>query len=415
VAALVVAAPVVHAPAVAGPDQAAWPRPSAVPDQAARSLRSAVPAVSAAPAAAVSAAPAADGLVRWARVAGGLREPTQVLTAPGSNRVYVTEKGGQVRVVDDGSVRPTPWLNLAPRVRTDGEGGLLSLAFHPDFARTPQFWVTYTALDGDLVLARGSARGASAATARPALTVLLRIPHDDATNHYGGQLVFGTDRRLYLTTGDGGGGGDQYDNARRLTSLLGKVLRLDVLRSCGGRAYCVPSDNPLVGRPGRDELWLWGLRNPWRASVDPRDGSLWIGDVGQGAWEEATRVPVDPRARDLGWPCREGPASFDPTRCEDRPRLGPTVAIPHDTAESITGGFVYRGNAVPALRGAYVAGDFVTTRVWTARPGQRPVLQRQPLGPARFAGASSFGVTPRGELLAVTYDGTLWRLRPTPG
>jgi glucose/arabinose dehydrogenase len=281
--------------------------------------------------------------------------------------------------------------------------------FHPDWRTTHRFWVAHAATDGDLVLARGRAADADARRANDRVRVLLRIPHE-ANNHYGGQLVFGRDRLLYLSTGDGGGGGDPFDNARTLTSLLGKGLRLDVLRSCGTKGYCVPRTNPLVGVPGRDELWLLGLRNPWRMSVDGR-GALWVADVGQSAWEEVTRVPATPAARDLGWPCREGPDSYDATRCENRPRLGPTIAIPHDEAESLTGGFVYRGDLVPALRGAYVFGDFATTTVWYRRPGETPVEQRQQLGPGRFAGPTSFGLTRRGELLAVTYDGTLWRLR----
>lgn len=358
-----------------------------------------------------SAAPLPD--LKWAPVVAGFDQPTDVVTLEGDSRKFVTEKTGLVRVVKNGRVLRTPYLDLTSKVSTSGERGLLSMVFHPNFAVRHQFWVFYTALNGDLVVARGRAASATAATARPHLKQVLRIPHRREDNHNGGQLAFGNDRMMYISTGDGGGSGDPHDHARKKTSLKGKILRINPKRECGNKRYCIPKSNPFVGKAGRNEIWLLGARNPWRIHIDSATGRLWVADVGQGAREEVTVVRPKPARRNLGWPCREGDLSYDPSRCTGGPRLAPRFVIPHDTGESITGGIVYRGGFHSSLKGAYIFGDFVNGRVWAYRYDAGLDLQSKTLGPSRYAGPTAFAQTNAGRVLALTYDGTLWRLKPT--
>jgi hypothetical protein len=346
--------------------------------------------------------------VQWGRWVSGLTKPTHVLAAPGdTRRTFVTEAVGRVRVIRGRTLRRGAYLNIADRISTAGEGGLLSMAFHPQWQRTPLFWISYVARDGDLVVARGRASRPRAPRADVrTLRTVLRLPHPLYTNHYGGHLAFGPDGLLYVGTGDGGGSGDPLDQARDPESLWGKILRINVTRCAV--AYCIPRGNPFVGVAGRNEIWLLGARNPWRFSF--HRSALWVADVGQAAREEVTRVPSQPSAIDLGWPCREGDVAYDPARCVARPRLQPRISIAHDTAESVTGGVVVPRQYPRATRGAYLLGDFVNGRVWAYRDG-RLTLQQQRLGSVRYAGPTSFGYGPRREVLAVTWDGRLWRLR----
>ena len=239
------------------------------------------------------------------------------------------------------------------------------------------------------------------------------IEHSRFDNHYGGQLAFGPDGMLYIGTGDGGGGGDQLNTAGDRSDLRGKILRINPLRGCEGKRYCIPNSNPFVGKPGKDQIWLMGLRNPWRFSFDRRTEDLWIGDVGQDEFEEIDRVPASPARRNLGWSCREGNQVFNASRCRSGVAyLNPTTTVPHPQAESITGGFVYRGDKYRGrIGGAYIFADFGTRRVWLYSQGQGKHLQPRRLGPYDFGGPTSFGVDDHQEILAVTYDGTLWRMR----
>lgn len=356
--------------------------------------------------------------VRWRRVVSGLSAPTEVTSAPdGRKRLFVVEKGGTVRVVQKGNVVGRPYLSIGGRIDASGEGGLLSVAFSPTFRRDGLLFLTYVSDgDGDLVVGRMKAPrpGATHVRARTLRTVL-RVDHPVNDNHYGGQLAFDSQRRLYVGVGDGGGGGDPFNAAGDRSDLRGKILRVDPFSSCADRRYCVPSDNPFVGRKGKDEIWLMGLRNPWRFSIDPRTQKLWIGDVGQDAWEEVDVVGPNPRRIHLGWSCKEGRATYNATRC--RPSvdyLAPAAVVPHPQGESITGGYVYRGERYRArIGGAYVFADFVTRRVWLYREGTGKVLQDTRLGTG--GGPTSFGRDDRGEIYAVTYDGVLWRMHVRRG
>lgn len=366
----------------------------------------------------VSAVPSGSGTrnavaapaVRWRLVHGGFDQPTDVVTAPdGTRRVFVVQKTGQVRIWSNGRVQPRPYLDVGNRINTSSERGLLSIAFPPDFARHPFVYAYYTRHDGDIVLARFRASSAKAShVAASTGRVLLRIEHSTYDNHNGGQLQFGPDGYLYMGTGDGGLGGDPFRNGQNRNALLGKILRLDVSRSCGGTPYCIPPGNPFAGaKPGRGEIYLLGLRNPWRFSFDRANGDLWIGDVGQDAWEEIDHLGRGAAGANLGWSCWEARHKYNADQCRAGVKYRfPVIAIPHPKAESITGGYVYRGKALPGLRGTYVFGDYETGKVWTYRPGGSRRLQGQ-----RLPNVSSFGVDHGGALLAVGLGGQLWRLR----
>jgi glucose/arabinose dehydrogenase len=354
--------------------------------------------------------------LKWARVASGLSYPTQVTSAPdGTKRLFVVQQGGQVKVVRDGKVAHPPYLSIGRRVRFQGEGGLPSIAFSPSFRHDGLLWVAYARrIDGDLVVARMKAKGPRADhVSSKTLHPILRVEHSLNDNHYGGQLAFGPGKRLFLGTGDGGSGGDPPNNAQNKNSLLGKILRINPYDTCHGHGYCIPKGNPFVHKRGRDEIWLMGVRNPWRFSFDPRTDDLWIGDVGQDRYEEIDRVGRHPKRINLGWSCREGHAIYNGSRCRRSINyLGPRVVIRHPVAEAITGGFVYRGRRYHRqIGGAYVFGDYITHRVWLYKSGAGKVVQRARLN----GGPSSFGVDDRGEIYAVTLDGALWRMRVVRG
>ena len=368
--------------------------------------------LAAAPLAVGPAAPARAAVsITWDRVASGLAQPTQVTSArDGSGRLFVVEKQGTVRVFRNGRLLARRYLDIRDRVRDEGEGGLLSIAFHPRFRSRPLLWAAYTTGSGDVRVARfrASTSGASrvaASTGRRVITV----PHPPQfTNHFAGQLVFGPGGHLFLSTGDGGGGGDPSDHAQDLSSLQGKVLRLVVLgaRATCGRPYCIPRGNPYAGKvAGRGEIWLSGVRNTWRFSVDRGTGDLWLGDVGQGSFEEVDRVPAGQGGWNLGWSCKEAFATYDASRCRSGVTYhDPVAAYGRDYGSSITGGFVYRGSRFAGLLGGhYVAGDFGSGRVFHLDGGEVVTAGRLP-------GVTSFGEDGNDELWAVTYDGGLHRM-----
>ncbi|MEZ5116951.1 MAG: PQQ-dependent sugar dehydrogenase [Candidatus Nanopelagicales bacterium] len=364
----------------------------------------------------------------FTQVGAGFEQPVQVLAAPGRlARLLVVERAGRVRVFRPGTgIQSQPYLDLTARVHSEGgEQGLLGLAFDPRFPTNGWVYVAFTRADGGLVLGRLTVRDRLRnPTADPrTLRTLLVVPHPTFTNHNGGSIAFTRKGYLLLGTGDGGGAGDPGDNARNPRSLSGKVLRLDVARRCPPKPYCVPPSNPFRGgAKGAPEVYLWGLRNPWRMSVDPATGDLWVGDVGQGRWEEVNRVPGGSRGRQLAWPCLGGEEQFDAARCPSRfgpSLLRPTAVFCHPdgvegcaadrAGESVTGGYVYRGRAFrDLLGGAYVAGDFVTGNVWTVRGTAVSLVGSLP-------GVTSFGEDRSRELWAVTLAGGLHRMSASAG
>jgi glucose/arabinose dehydrogenase len=350
----------------------------------------------------------------WELVAEGLAEPVHAAAPPGDPRLFVVERGGRVRIVKDGAVLAEPFLDLGDLVvSTGGEQGLLSIAFHPRFAENGRSFVYYTGSAGDLFVAEYAVPTpdrADPASGR----VLLSIPHRTATNHNGGQLAFGPDGYLYAGIGDGGGAGDPEGDAQDPASLLGKLLRLDV---DGAPPYAIPPSNPGLAAA---EVWAYGLRNPWRFSFDRETGDLYVGDVGQRGWEEVDFQPASsPGGENYGWNLMEGDGHcFADPSCLS-PELGlvrPVAEYPTPQGCALTGGFVYRGEAVPELRGAYLYGDFCTGEVHSLRMVEG-VATEQATWTAALGGAlpglSSFGEDGAGELLAVQLGaGRVLRLVP---
>ncbi|QFZ18390.1 PQQ-dependent sugar dehydrogenase [Saccharothrix syringae] len=313
------------------------------------------------------AVPLAELTVVSEQVASGLRRPVAVTGLP-DGRVLVVEKAGTVRAYHpDTGLAAEPVLDLTDRVdESDNERGLLGITPAPNFARTGILYVSYTSLPaGELTLARVPLG------APERLQVLLTQQHAEYGNHNGGQVAFGRDGYLYWSTGDGGHANDPFKAGQDLGTLLGKIVRIDVDRTCGAKPYCVPAGNPFVRVPGaRPEIWLYGLRNPWRFSVDPVDGSLWIGDVGQGLVEEVDHIRPWQGGANLGWSCKEGTPVFDPQQCRPGGRYtDPVFEYDHYNDNcSVTGGVVYRGFRTPEAWGTYVASDYCSTHVFAVRP-----------------------------------------------
>ena len=358
-----------------------------------------------------TAPPATPGLalrnvdVRLARVAS-LDQPLALAVRPGDPALYVAEKPGRVVALRDGEVDPEPVLDITGEVSLGGEQGLLGLAFAPegDF-----LYVNYTDLEGDTHVTEFEMRGERA---NPSSRRDVLVVDQPFANHNGGNLVFGPDGYLYVGLGDGGSGGDPMGNAQDLSALLGKMLRIDP-RPDGGRPYGIPPDNPFVDRPGaRPEIWALGLRNPWRYSFDRETGDLWIGDVGQSAWEEVDLQPAgSPGGENYGWNLREGAHPYEGG--EPPPgAIDPVFEYPHGAGGCVvTGGFVYRGEAIPDLVGAYVVADFCIGDLEALRVQNGRVTGQRSLGPV-VSTLSSFGEDAAGELYAMSLEGGLFRLEP---
>jgi hypothetical protein len=302
------------------------------------------------------------------QVAGGLSRPTYVTHAgDGTGRLFVTEQPGRVRVIDGSGLLPTPFLDISSLVNSGGEQGLLSVSFHPGYEANGYFFVYHTDSSGsNNIVARYHASPPSSNVANPASRqVVLSIPHPTHANHNGGQLQFGPDGYLYIGTGDGGGSGDPNDNAENLSSLLGKMLRIDVDSAF---PYAIPPGNPFAdgGGPNRDEIWAYGLRNPWRFSFDRATGDLFIGDVGQNLREEIDFAPAGQGGQHWGWDTMEGSLCFEPsTGCDTSGKTLPILEYPLAGEEcAVSGGYRYRGGG--SLEGIYFYGDYCSGRIWGA-------------------------------------------------
>ena len=329
---------------------------------------------------------------------------------PGSpdEAIVVQQSGPMYRVSLSGAFAPELWGNITQLLESPGtrhnEEGLLSLAFSPDFAQDGRVYLYYTTDDPDdrSVLERFNATntdldGGSAHE-------LLSIPQFMG-NHNGGHVAFDHDGYLLLSLGDGGGGGDPEDNGQDLDSLLGKVLRIDVSPTSG---YAIPGGNPFANAPGLDEIFAYGFRNPWRMTVDSLTGDIWLGDVGQGEWEEVDHVTA---GGNYGWDCYEGFEEFefpgDPDQCTGKQFTQPRAVYGHGFGLAVTGGFVYRGSAMPELYGWYVYGDFYSGRIWgvnTAGNSDPVQLTKESVNVA------SFTELPNGELLIVSYSDGIFQL-----
>jgi glucose/arabinose dehydrogenase len=393
--------------AAAGAAARATATPSPAPAPAARATATPSPA----PAPAATPAQVRRG-VRLARI-GTFSQPVHVTSPPDdAGRLFVVEQAGRILVVRNGRKLPQPFLDIRSLVTTGSEQGLLSIAFPPGYARSGRFYVYYTDRAAEQRIVEYRRRGLNRADPGSARLVLRMA--DPESNHNGGLMLFGPDGLMYVGTGDGGGGGDQHGargNAQNLGSLLGKLLRIDP-RPSGGRPYRVPGDNPFVSRAGaQDEVYAYGLRNPWRFSFDRRTGNLVLGDVGQGAWEEIDYVGRRRlRGANFGWRPFEGRARYTSESAPGHVR--PVIVRSHDDGNcSITGGVVVRDPGLPALDGRYVFGDFCRGRIESARlVGRRAVGVRETR--LEVTSLSSFGEDARGRVYAVSLAGPVYRLAP---
>jgi glucose/arabinose dehydrogenase len=354
--------------------------------------------------------------------ATGLSQPIYVTNSgiSGDTRMFVVQRAGAIRIVNaDGSLVAGNFLDISSSVSTAGEGGLLSVAFHPSYASNGYFYVYFVNTSGSIQVNRYTATGTPAtATATDTATALpiITIAHPGQTNHYGGTLAFGPGGYLYLATGDGGSANDPPNNAQNINSLLGKVLRLDINSTGGGNNYVSPAGNPYLGIAGADEIWDIGLRNPFRISFDRGTGDLYIGDVGQSAREEVDRHPAAiGGGLNFGWRCYEGtPPNPEPSvQCNIPSRTSPIGEYTQAGTRAVTGGVVYRGSQWPALTGHYLFIDFYSANLYTLTPsggGWEQRLQNT------FSGRNlaSFGENKDGEVFATDLsNGTVYRVTGT--
>jgi glucose/arabinose dehydrogenase len=362
--------------------------------------------------------PAEAPTVALTLVADGMLDPVGV-TSGGDRRLYVNERAGRVVAIEpDGSL--TVFGDLSDRIAAGGERGLLGLAFHPDYQHNRRLFVDYTRSgaggdEGDTVVAelRASANGA---TLDPTTERVLLTVDQPAANHNGGQLAFGPDGYLYIGLGDGGGGGDPFGNGQNPDALLGSILRIDVdAAPAEGKAYAIPPDNPFAGGGGAPEIWAKGVRNPWRFSFDRTTSQIWIGEVGQGAYEEIDRAPAETGGLNYGWPILEGNHCYESATCVPPAGYQPPITeYSHADGCSVTGGYVYRGTEQPGLGGFYLFGDYCSGNLWAIRADAAApaggIVTPQLLLATGLA-ISSFGEDAAGELfLADLNGGSIYRI-----
>jgi len=341
----------------------------------------------------------------WAMVMNGFDRPLDLQHA-GDDRVFIVEQAGRIWQATNWQRSEVPFLDLRSQVGTDGnEQGLLGLAFHPRFAETGWFYVNYTDLAGDTVIARYTVSPDSGRADPASETRLLTIDQPYA-NHNGGGMAFGPDGYLYIGTGDGGSGGDPLGNGQSLDTLLGKILRLDV---DGGAPYAIPPDNPFADRSeARQEIWAFGLRNPWRFAFDPATADLFMGDVGQGDWEEVNfQAGGSPGGANYGWNVREGLHAF--TGDAGLGMVDPVAEYGHDQGCSVTGGVVVRDPALPAWDGVYLYGDYCSGRVWGLLPIDDSSWQNQLQFDTDF-NITAFGQDAAGGVYLLDQRGGVYRL-----
>jgi glucose/arabinose dehydrogenase len=353
-------------------------------------------------------------------VAGGFAKPLGIESPPDdTNRLFIVEQGGVIRIIDDGQVLPEPFLDIRGLVSGANEQGLLGLAFHPDYAANGFFFINYTDEQGSTVVARYTVSVDDANRADPASAVTLFTVAQPFANHNGGQLAFGPDGYLYIGLGDGGSQNDPNGYAQNLNEPLGSILRIAVQDD---GSYQAPADNPFVNTPGADaRIWAYGLRNPWRFSFDRQTGDLYIADVGQSHLEEIDFQPAGSTGgENYGWRCMEGTrVNFDEPPCATQPDTltGPVAEYGRSEGISVTGGYVYRGGQYANIQGVYFYADFGSGTIWSIRlldaelqtwsEPQRELSTRLSI--------STFGQDENGELyLADLSGGTIRRVRALP-
>lgn len=368
--------------------------------------------------------------VQLQSVASGFASPVTVTNAgDGSGRLFIVEQPGRIRILVNGTVLPTPFLDIHELVSCCGEQGLLGLAFHPSYSNNGFFYIDYTDVNGDTVVARYTVSLNDPNLGDPASAHIILTQAQPFPNHNGGQLAFGPDNYLYIGLGDGGSGGDPQENGQNLGTWLGKILRVDIdgddFPGDPNRNYAIPPDNPFVNNPNAlDEIWAYGVRNPWRFSFDHETGDLLIADVGQNAWEEVDFQPAaSAGGENYGWDVLEGTHCFEdepPGSCNqflNGASTLPVLEYNHSLGCSVTGGYRYRGQLYPQLDGIYFYADYCSGRIWGAIRQADETWVSQQLLQTSF-NITTFGEDEAGEVyLADQSGGTLYRLvgeEPTP-
>jgi glucose/arabinose dehydrogenase len=354
-------------------------------------------------------APAMDG-VKLKMIASGFTSPVYITAPAGDSRLFIVDQPGVIHIVKNGSLLSRPFLNIKDRVAYGGERGLLSLAFHPKYSENGFFYVNYTRRpDGHTHVERYSATPDSdeADPASQKLILMVEQPH---ANHNGGHIQFGPDGMLYIGMGDGGSAGDPHNHGQDRSTLLGDLLRIDV---DGGDPYSIPADNPFSSQPGmRPEIWAWGLRNPWRFAFDAPSGLLYIADVGQNRYEEIHVAPISQGGLNYGWRIMEGKHCYRSETCSSEGLVLPATEYGHSQGCSITGGYVYRGKAIPNLDGQYFYADYCLGWIKSFRyiNGEISVRKTWKLGVE--SNVLSFGLDSAGELYVCFSNGKVYKFVP---
>ena len=341
-------------------------------------------------------------------VASGFSSPLYLTAPPSDARLFVVEQSGRIHIIENGSRLATPFLDITDRVLSGGERGLLSVAFHPQYATNGFFYVSYNDHNGDTRIERYTVTADVTLADQGSAKLILSV-EQPFSNHNGGLIVFGPDGMLYVGLGDGGSGGDPLGHGQNRNSLLGALLRIDV---DGGDPFAVPPDNPFVGDAGaRAEIWAYGLRNSWRFAFDRQEGNLYIADVGQNLWEEVSVVTSTTGGLNFGWNTMEGAHCFPSGTCSTDGLVIPTLEYGQSNgACSITGGYVYRGDAIPAIRGHYFYSDYCAGFLRSFRFSDGGASLESEWDVGHLGSVLSFGEDANGELYILSNDGNVYRL-----
>jgi glucose/arabinose dehydrogenase len=357
-----------------------------------------------------SSGPPVDVTLRAVEVASGLSNPLYLTAPVGDDRLFIVEQVGRVRILRAGALLAQPFLDLTGQVSPDGgERGLLSIAFHPQFAANGYVYASYTDVAGDTRIERYTVSATNRDAVDPSSAQLILAVAQPYANHNGGLIVFGPDGMLYVGLGDGGSGGDPHNYGQSTATLLGKLLRLDVN---GGTPYAIPAGNPFIGQAGaRAEVWGLGLRNPWRFAFDRVGGNLYVADVGQNRVEEVHVVPSNRAGVNYGWRVLEGSECYNATTCNTQGLELPVLEYPHaNGACSITGGAVYRGSAIPGIVGHYFYGDYCAGFVRSFQYANGQAVDRREWDVGSVGSVLSFGEDLAGELYVLSANGRVYRL-----
>jgi glucose/arabinose dehydrogenase len=358
--------------------------------------------------AANSSRAAVPGSLRLEQVGETFRSPVYVTSPAGDERLFVVEQAGRIRVVKNGRTLPAPFLDVSDRVRSGGEQGLLSMAFHPEYRSNGWFFVNFTDRAGDTRVERFKV-SANPDVADAASSLLVIEVDQPYSNHNGGLVMFGPDGMLYIGTGDGGSGGDPHRNGQNRNALLGKLLRINVSRT---EPYSIPQGNPYAnGSGGKPEVWAIGLRNPWRFAFDRSTGLLYIADVGQNEVEEIDVEPASRAGLNYGWNVMEGDQCYGSGSCNRGGLILPKVSYKHiGSACSVTGGFVYRGTQVPSIVGHYFYSDYCAGWIRSFRMQNGSATDQREWKTENLGHVVSFGEDSKGELYVLSEGGKVFRI-----